>query len=58
MEQYDSFNSDCNELIRLLMMFVDRCSRDEEACREVFAALERQTSKGIYPDEDIERFKF
>lgn len=54
---YDDFNSDCNEIIRLVLLYIDRCSRDKAAFGKVFKTLRQLPSKGIFTDEDIARFK-
>lgn len=56
-EQYDSFNQDSNELIRLILLYIDRTSMDNEAFGKVFKVLRNMPSKGIFNNEDIARFK-
>ena len=56
-QEYDSFNADSNELIRLILLYVDRTSTDQEAFAKVFTTLRKLPSKNIFNDEDISRFK-
>ncbi len=56
-ESYDSFNGDATELIRLMMLYIDRTARDSGKAGEVFALLDKMPSLGIFKDEDIEHFK-
>ena len=54
---YDQFLNDCGILVRLAMLFTDRCSGDEDALREVSGMLRRMRSHGVFKDEDIDRFR-
>lgn len=56
-ESYDGFSEDANEIVRLLMLYVDRTIRDNKKAGEVFALLQEMPSLGIFKDEDIEHFK-
>lgn len=56
-ESYDSFNGDATELIRLMMLYIDRTAHDSGKAGEVFALLDKMPSLGIFKDEDIEHFK-
>lgn len=55
-ESYDGFNGDATELVRLLMLYVDRTARDSGKARKVFSLLEEMPSLGIFKEEDINHF--
>lgn len=55
-ELYDSFNQDCDELIRLMLLYIDR-TRNTDRWRDVFAYLRRLPSTGTFNDEDFTRYK-
>lgn len=55
-ESYDGFNKDVTELVRLLMLYIDRTARDNDKAEKVFSMLEEMPSLGIFRDEDIEHF--
>ena len=54
---YDSFQGDANELIRLVMLYIDRTARNKDGFAKVFKTLRLLPSSGIFNDEDIARFK-
>lgn len=54
---YDAFNADSNEIIRLVLLYIDRCSKDKAAFGKVFKTLRQLPSKEIFTNEDIARFK-
>lgn len=56
-EAYDSFTQDQLEVVRLLMLYVDRTARNNDAFAKVFATLRKLPENGIFKDEDIARFK-
>jgi len=53
----DSFNEDSNEIIRLVMLYVDRTARDREGFGKVFKTLRQLPSAGLFEDADIARYK-
>lgn len=56
-EAYDGFSQDQLEVVRLLMLYVDRTARNNDAFAKVFATLRRMPGNGLFKDEDIARFK-
>lgn len=56
-EAYDGFNADQLEVVRLLMLYVDRTIRSQDAFSKVFKTLRQLPSQGVFKDEDIARFK-
>lgn len=56
-ENYDSFNADSNEIVRLVLLYIDRTANDKEAFAKVFKTLRNLPTKGIFEDKDISRFK-
>lgn len=56
-EAYDQFSRDANEICRLMLLYIDRTARSEEAYGKVFKTLRQLPSSGIINDEDISRFK-
>ena len=53
----DGFNEDANEICRLVLLYIDRTARDNEAFSKVFKTLRKLPSTGMFNDEDIARFK-
>ena len=53
---YDHFNEDCNEILRLVMLYLDRCAGSDSAHLQVFGLLEGMPSSGLFTKEDIQRF--
>lgn len=53
---YDQFRDDANELIRLSLLFGDRCSNSQRKVEGLFRYIKAMSSKGILKDEDLERF--
>lgn len=53
----DSFNEDSNEIIRLVMLYVDRTARDRGGFGKVFKTLRQLPSAGLFEDADIARYK-
>lgn len=53
----DSFNEDANEIIRLVYLYIDRTSRNNEGFAKVFKTLRQLPSCGLFKDEDIARYK-
>lgn len=53
----DGFNEDANEVVRLVLLFIDRTARNNDGYAKVFKTLRQLSSAGIFTDEDIARFK-
>lgn len=53
----DGFNEDANEICRLVLLYIDRTARNNDAFSKVFKTLRTLPSSGIINDEDIARFK-
>lgn len=53
----DGFNEDANEICRLVLLYIDRTARNNDAFAKVFKTLRQLPSSGIINDEDIARFK-
>lgn len=53
----DGFNEDANEIVRLVLLFIDRTARNNDGFSKVFKTLRQLPSAGIFNDEDITRFK-
>lgn len=53
---YDGFNGDATELVRLLMLYVDRTSRNDGKAKEVFDLLHGMPEQGVFKKEDVEHF--
>lgn len=53
----DGFNEDANEVVRLVLLFIDRTARSNDGYAKVFKTLRQLPSSGIFNDEDIARFK-
>lgn len=55
-ESYDGFNDMVTEMVRLLMIYIDRTSTDGAKAQKVFDLLADMPSLGIFKDEDIKHF--
>jgi len=53
----DGFNEDANEICRLVLLYIDRTARNNEAFAKVFKTLRQLPSAGLINDSDIARFK-
>lgn len=53
----DGFNEDANEICRLVLLYVDRTARNNDAFAKVFKTLRQIPTSGIINDDDIARFK-
>ena len=53
----DGFNEDANEICRLVLLYLDRTARNNDAFSKVFKTLRQLPSSGLINDEDIARFK-
>jgi hypothetical protein len=54
---YDGFDSDALELIRLVLLYIDRTAKNDENYAKVFKTLRMLPSSGLFTDSDIARFK-
>lgn len=54
---YDDFDSDSCELIRLVLLYIDRTAKNGENYAKVFKLLRTMPPGGLFTDEDISRFK-
>lgn len=56
-EAYESFMEDQLEVVRLLMLYIDRTTCNGEAFAKVFRMLRKLPGGGVFKDEDIAMFK-
>lgn len=56
-DAYTQFSRDGNELCRLVMLYIDRCAKDNSAFAKVFKTLRQMPSGGLFKDEDISKYK-
>lgn len=56
-EVYDHFSESANEICRLLLLYIDRTAKSDEAYKTIFKALRRLPSGEIFMDNDYSRFK-
>lgn len=54
---YDGFHVASNELIRLVLRYLNACYEDKGAFSAVFRTLGRLPSSGRFKDEDISKYK-
>ena len=54
---YDGFNGAACELVRLMMLHIDRTANDDKAYSQVFRTLRKLPSKGVFDDKDVSRYK-
>lgn len=54
---YDGFNGAACELVRLMMLHIDRTANDTDAYAKVFRTLRKLPSKGIFDEKDVTRYK-
>lgn len=54
---YDDFNADSCELVRLILLYVDRTAKNNDNYAKVFKTLRMIPSCGLFEDKDIARFK-
>lgn len=54
---YDGFNGAACELVRLIMLHIDRTANDKNAYAQVFRTLRKLPSKGVFDDKDVARYK-
>ncbi len=55
-KEYSLMNRDAQELVRLVLLFGDKCSRDKENNDNLFKYLRSMTGEEIVKEEDLERF--
>lgn len=53
---YDWFNSDTNELCRLILLYIDRTARNNENYTKVFDFLQDLPTCGIFKEKDVEKY--
>ncbi len=56
-EVYDHFGESSNEICRLLLLYIDRTAKSDNAFRTIFKTLRRLPSGNIFNDNDYSRFK-
>lgn len=56
-EAYDGFVEDQLEVVRLVMLYIDRTAGNNEAFSKVFRTLRNLPGRGVFKDEDIAMFK-
>ena len=56
-ERFDSFRADANELLRYIMLYIDR-SHKESSFYEIFRFLKNLPEQGLFTEADIARFNF
>ena len=56
-EAYDGFVEDQLEVVRLVMLYIDRTAGNNDAFSKVFRTLRNLPSGGVFKDEDIAVFK-
>ena len=54
---YDGFHGAACEIVRLVMLHIDRTANDEKAYAQVFRTLRKLPSKGVFEDKDVARYK-
>lgn len=54
---YDSFHSNASNIVFLVLMIIDRCCDDLDAYTEIVQFIHDLPSKGIYTEDDFERFR-
>ena len=52
----DSFNEDANEIIRLILLYIDRTARNSGNSDIVFDTLNKLSSCGMFRETDIEKY--
>lgn len=56
-EGYDSFHSNASNIVFLVLMIIDRCCDDLEAYTKIVQFIHDLPSKGIYTEDDFDRFR-
>ena len=54
---YDKMRFEANELIQLLLLFIDRVALNPENCQSIFKHIRSLPSPGIIDEEDLEFFQ-
>lgn len=54
---FDNYLADTNEMIRFLMMYIDR-THTEEGFQNLYRYLSNMPKSGIFPDETVAEFNF
>lgn len=54
---YDDAQKDANEVLRLVMLYCEKCFQNFDNVNAVFKHLRSLEGMGIFTDEDIERFR-
>lgn len=52
----DSFNEDANEVIQLILLYIDRTVRNSENSSVVFETLKNLSSCGVFNESDIKKY--
>ena len=55
--RFDGFRADANELLRLVLLYVDR-SHTEDGFYKIFRYLRSLPENGIFSEEDVAKFEF
>lgn len=55
-KSYDWFNSDSNELCQLVLLYIDRCARDNDNYNKIIDFFLSLTSGEIFKEEDINKY--
>lgn len=53
--RYDCFSEDQSEIVRLLMLYLDRTTRNSSRVEEVFSLLQSMPTVGMFDDKDFQR---
>lgn len=57
-EEFDSFRSDANEVIRLNLYYIDRCAKNYDNYVKIFQILkEMEGGQGIVNEENLKSFR-
>ncbi len=56
-EAYEGFMEDQLEVVRLVMLYIDRTALNNDAFARVFKTLRNLPSGGVFKDEDVAMFK-
>lgn len=56
-ENWDALHSDANDIMRIILLVVDRTGKDRKRNLMIENAIRRMKSQGIYKPEYIEKFR-
>ncbi len=56
-EAYEGFMEDKLEVVRLVMLYIDRTALNNDAFARVFKTLRNLPPGGVFKDEDVAMFK-